>query len=94
MGETHPTPAENTSELSRRLEGKEPVNPGNDIDARMASLNAEHIEMGARPAEEPGSGDIHEATYPLKEKAGSSLPASMTEGTRKAAPKKRTAKKK
>jgi hypothetical protein len=51
-----PTPAENTSETSRILEGREPDLSG-DIDERLARLNREHIEMGARPADEPQSVD-------------------------------------
>ena len=65
------TPAERTSELSARLEGKVPEDPGNDIDDRMAALLADHKDMGARPEQEPSNGDIgdlHETTYPLKEK--------------------------
>ena len=50
----HPTPASNTSELSARLEGREPDLSvlGQDIDARMAAVLADHIEMGARPADD------------------------------------------
>ena len=50
----HPTPASNTSELSARLEGKDPdpVIYEGDIDQRMAALLADHIGMGARPADD------------------------------------------
>jgi len=83
MGETHPTPAENTSPTSAMLEGRQPIDPGNDIDARMAALLKDHKEMGARPEQEP-VGDAYEATYPLTPKAGmSSLPKSMTSGAKK-----------
>ena len=87
----HPTPAENTSPLSALLEGREPVDAGNDIDDRMAALLKDHQEMGARP-EVDATVDTYEATYPLQEK--SSLPKSMTSGaktvkrTKKAAAKK------
>ena len=50
----HPTPAENTSDLSRMLEGRDPdpVIIEGDIDERMAALLKDHQEMGARPADD------------------------------------------
>ena len=56
MGDTHPTPAENTSATSRIVEGR-PGNIEGDIDQRMAALLKDHQEMGARPAQEPVSTD-------------------------------------
>ena len=47
-----PTPAENTSPVSRLIEGRPGVIEG-DIDQRMAALLKDHQEMGARPADEP-----------------------------------------
>lgn len=47
----HPTPAENTSPVSRIVEGR-PGNIEGDIDQRMASLLKDHQEMGARPADD------------------------------------------
>lgn len=82
MGETHPTPAENTSATSRIAEGRPGVIEG-DIDARMAALLKDHQEMGARPAQEPVSTD-----------APSSLPRSMTSGAKPAPKGTRSRKKK
>ena len=70
MGETHPTPAENTSPVSRIVEGR-PGNIEGDIDQRMAALLKDHQEMGARPKSEPTSTDVP-----------SSLPRSMTSGAK------------
>ena len=61
----HPTPAENTSPVSRIVEGR-PGNVAGDIDQRMANLLKDHQEMGARPAQEPVSEDIP-ATEPAPE---------------------------
>lgn len=52
----HPTPAENTSALSRLVEGR-PGSIEGDIDQRMANLLKDHQEMGARPQQEPVSVD-------------------------------------
>lgn len=66
MGETHPTPAENTSAVSKLVEGRPGVIEG-DIDQRMANLLKDHQEMGARPEQEPTStGDTYGSTYPLR----------------------------
>jgi hypothetical protein len=46
-----PTPAENTSAVSRIVEGR-PGNIEGDIDQRLANLLKDHQEMGARPADE------------------------------------------
>ena len=52
-----PTPAENTSPVSRIIEGRPGVIEG-DIDQRMAALLRDHQEMGARPKQEPTSTDV------------------------------------
>ena len=60
------TPAERTSALSRLTEGREAVDPGNDIDTRLKALNADHIEMGARPKKDADNGDLYDSKYPLR----------------------------
>ena len=73
----HPTPAENTSDTSRIVEGREldPVIYEGDIDDRMAHLLKDHQEMGARPKQEPTTEDAPaaaaEAPAPTKRKAKS-----------------------
>jgi hypothetical protein len=54
-----PTPAENTSPVSRIVEGREfdPAVLNGDIDQRMAALLKDHQEMGARPKQEPQNTD-------------------------------------
>ena len=76
----HPTPAENTSPISRIVEGR-PGNIEGDIDQRMASLLKDHQEMGARPKSEPTTQD---ATTDGR----NTMPASMTKSTKKAGSKK------
>lgn len=67
MGETHPTPAENTDPRSLLVEGKpRDASVGNDIDARMEALLKDHQAMGARPMKEPPNGDLFPPTYPLQ----------------------------
>jgi hypothetical protein len=76
----HPTPAENTSPVSRIVEGRPGVIEG-DIDQRMAALLRDHQEMGARPKQEPVSVDV-------TTDGRNSMPASMTKAPKKAAKKK------
>ena len=59
-----PTPASNTSELSARLEGKDPdpIILEGDIDARMAALLKDHQDMGARPADDVTVAENRERT--------------------------------
>lgn len=56
-----PTPAENTSSVSRIIEGR-PGNIEGDIDQRMANVLADHIEMGARPADDVTVAENRETT--------------------------------
>lgn len=69
MGDTHPTPAENTSATSAMLEGREvdPTVLAGDIDSRMEALLKDHQEMGARPAKEPVSADTFPPDLPLSQ---------------------------
>ena len=85
-----PTPASNTSELSRMLEGREadPVIYEGDIDQRMAALLKDHQEMGARPEQEPDNGDA----VPVAAEAPADEPAAKPK--RKKATTKKAAKKK
>ena len=86
MGDTHPTPAENTSPVSRIVEGRPGVIEG-DIDQRMAALLKDHQEMGARPKQEPVSEDRASALT-AEQKAALNRPAPKKATTKKAAAKK------
>ena len=86
----HPTPAENTSELSARLEGKDPdpVIFEGDIDARMEALLKDHQDMGARSADDVTVAEAR--TDPSKRASAretsdgrNTMPASTTKTTRK-----------
>ena len=97
----HPTPAENTSDLSRMLEGRDPdpVIIEGDIDERMAALLKDHQEMGARPADDV---TVAEARAEPSKRASAReakttdgrnvMPKSTTSGAKKA-PRKSRAKK-
>ena len=74
----HPTPAENTSAVSRIVEGR-PGNVEGDIDQRMANLLKDHQEMGARPKSEPVTEDAAPAAP---------APEPKPKATKKAAAKK------
>ena len=66
----NPTPASETSETSRILEGREPdpVIYEGDIDQRLAALLKDHQEMGARPAQEPVTEDATPVEEPKPKK--------------------------
>ena len=91
----HPTPAENTSELSARLEGKDPdpVIFEGDIDARMEALLKDHQDMGARPADdvtvaEARSDPSKRASARETSDGRNTMPASTTTGRKKATTRK------